>query len=154
MILRNLKLRKGQLYSYEAYEESSNKISTLGLFSMTDFKFTPRDSSATCDTLDFLLNCVLDKPYDVYVETNLKGKPVSLALKWFWDSQSATPSVVVRNSDINMNGSYEWQTANSANGNQSKIHSYEYGVLHLWRCHDYYCLLGVIIAFTICHQQL
>ena len=159
VILRNLKLRKGQLYSYEAYEESSNKISTLGLFSMTDFKFTPRDSSATCDTLDFLLNCVLDKPYDVYVETNLKGKT----------SGSLGPEMVLgftkRNAfrggeklDINMNGSYEWQTANSANGNQSKIHSYEYGVsaslemprllLPLWRHHRFYNMPSTIIKVS------
>ena len=36
--------------------------------------FTPRDSSEHCDTLDLKLNCLFDKPYDFYVETNYTGR--------------------------------------------------------------------------------
>jgi hypothetical protein len=159
VILRNLKMRKGDPYSYEDHEESSNKISTLGLFSTTDFQFTPRDSSALCDTLDLRLNCVFDKPYDFYLETNVKGKT----------SGSLGPELILgftkRNAfrggeklDINLNGSYEWQTANSANGNKSKIHSYEYGanasleiprlLLPFWRRHRFYNMPSTVLKVS------
>ncbi len=137
VILKDMKLRHGQPYSYEKYEESNNKISSNGIFSMVDFKFTPRDSSLTCDTLDLTLSCVFDKPYDVYVEGNFKGRT----------SGRTGPGLVLgltkRNAfrggellDINLNGNYEWQTGHNISAGGDHIHSYEYGgdiSLHLPR---------------------
>ena len=128
VILRDLKLRPNELFSYDKYIESANKISGNGLFSMVDFQFTPRDSSETCDTLDLKLNCLFDKPYDFYVETNYTGRT----------SGRMGPGLVVgftkRNAfkggeklDINLKGSYEWQTGHTASGKADNIHSYEYG---------------------------
>lgn len=74
IILSDLKLRPRQLYSYDKYLESSNKISGSGLFSSVEFAFTPRDTSATCDTLDLNLSCTFGKPYDFYIETNYTNK--------------------------------------------------------------------------------
>lgn len=129
VVVRDLKLRPKQLYSYDNYLQSANKISSTGLFSLVDFKFTPRDTSALCDTLDLALNCVFDKPYDFYIETNVVGKT----------SGKLGPGLVVgftkRNAfrggeklDINLNGSYEWQTGHHNDGTRSKINSYEYGI--------------------------
>lgn len=128
VILRDLKLRPNELFSYDKYIESANKISGNGLFSMVDFQFTPRDSSEICDTLDLKLNCLFDKPYDFYVETNYTGRT----------SGRMGPGLVVgftkRNAfkggeklDINLKGSYEWQTGHTASGKADNIHSYEYG---------------------------
>lgn len=128
VILSDLKLRRGQPYSYSAHMESSNRIASKGLFSSVDFQFTPRDTSSTCDTLDLMLNCVFDKPYDFYVETNFKGKTTG----------RMGPEMIVgftkRNAfrggeklDINLNGSYEWQTGHSASGSADNVHSYQYG---------------------------
>ena len=50
-----------------------NTLTSKGLFSRVDLGFAPRDTSATCDTLDLTLNCVFDKPYDFYVEANVVG---------------------------------------------------------------------------------
>ena len=69
-LLRDIKLRRKQLYSQTNYQESAGVINSLGLFSMSDFKFTPRDTTAACDTLDMTLNCVFDKPYDGSIEAN------------------------------------------------------------------------------------
>ena len=78
VILRNLKMRKGD-YSYEDHEESSNKISTLGLFSTTDFKFTPRDSSALCDTLDLRLKlCIRQALISIWKPMKVKMSSGSL----------------------------------------------------------------------------
>ena len=129
VILSDLKLRPKQPYSYANHQESNNKITGTGMFSSVDFQFTPRDTSALCDTLDLTLNCVFDKPYDFYVETNFKGKT----------NGRMGPQMVVgfakRNAfrggeklDINLNGSFDWQTGHAASGSADNVHSYQYGV--------------------------
>lgn len=144
VILRDLKLRPRKVYSYDDYLQSANKITSTGLFSYVDFKFNPRDTTENCDTLDLTLNCVFDKPYDLYVEANMVGKT----------SGKLGPGAVIgisrRNAfrggeklDININGSYGWQTGHNADGSSSKMNSYEYGanvsltlprlVLPFWR---------------------
>lgn len=128
VILRDLKMRPRKLYSYDDYLQSANKITGTGLFSYVDFKFTPRDTTLRCDTLDLTLSCVFDKPYDFYVEANMVGKT----------SGKLGPGAVIgisrRNAfrggeklDININGSYEWQTGHNADGSSSEMNSYEYG---------------------------
>ena len=129
VILKDLKLRPGQQFCYDDYLESASKISGMGLFSMVDFKFIPRDTTALCDTLDLQLNCIFDKPYDFYVEANAIGKTTG----------AFGPGVVVgltkRNAfrggekfDVNLRGSYEWQTGHQFDGTKSRFHSYEYGI--------------------------
>lgn len=128
VILSDLKLRRGDLYSWSKHMESNNRITAKGMFSSVDFQFTPRDTTSACDTLDLTLNCVFDKPYDFYVETNFKGKTTG----------RMGPEMVIgftkRNAfrggeklDINLNGSYEWQTGHSASGSADNAHSYQYG---------------------------
>ncbi len=128
VLMNDLKIRPGRIYNYSEYLESANKLNSNGLFSMVDFNFTPRDSSEYCDTLDLNLNCVFDKPYDFYVESNLKGKTTGFL----------GPQLVVgltkRNAfrggeklDINLHGTYEWQTGHSFEGTSSDMNSYEYG---------------------------
>lgn len=127
-ILRDMKIRPRQLYSYENHMETVNKLTSTGLFSMVDLNFSPRDTSALCDTLDLTLNCIFDKPYDIYVETNLTGKSSGRL------GPGLTVGFVKRNAfrggeklEINLKGSYEWQTGHRADGTSSKINSYEYG---------------------------
>ena len=129
VILRDLKLRSRQLFSYDLYQQSVNKITGNGLFSMVDFKFEPRDTTEACDTLDLVINCVFDKPYDFYVETNLKGKTSG------WIGPGMVVGFTKRNAfrggeklDINAHGSYEWQTGNKFIGSSDRIHTYEYGM--------------------------
>ena len=130
VIMNNMKLRHGQPYSYDKYLESVAKINSTGIFGMVDFTFTPRDTALTShpDTLDLNLNCVLDKPYDSYIETNLKNKT----------SGRFGPELVLgftkRNAfrggellDINLHGSYEWQRAQGSYGSK-RLNSYEYGI--------------------------
>lgn len=127
-VLRDVKLRPQQLYSQDAYLESSNNVNSLGMFSLADFSFTPRDTTDTCDTLDMTLNCVLDKQYDGSIEANYSLK----------SNDRTGPGLVLgltkRNAfrgaeklNINLRGSYEWQTGRKVDGNSSRINSYEYG---------------------------
>ena len=125
VILRDMKLRSGKLFSYSDYQETVNKLNGNGLFSMVNIAFTPREQE---DTLDMHMTCVFDKPYDFYVEGNLNGKT----------SGFFGPQVVLgltkRNAfrggeklDVNLHGSYEWLVGKVFNGESSEMNSYEYG---------------------------
>ena len=120
VILQNLRLRPRQEFSYDNYLESTSKINATGVFSTTDFLFTPH---AGTDTLDLNLNCVFDKPYDFYFEANAIGRT----------SHRYGPEAKIgftrRNLfrggeklDINLHGSYEWQHGGGDNSN-----TYQYG---------------------------
>lgn len=120
IILKDLKLRPRQLFSYDNYLESASKINSTGVFSSTDFQFTPRPDT---DTLDLRLNCVLDKPYDFYIECNAIGRTNGRF------GPEAKIGFTRRNLfrggeklDINLHGSYEWQR-----GGSSSSATYQYG---------------------------
>ena len=127
-ITRDMKIRPRQLYSYDNYQQTINTLTAKGLFSRVDLSFAPRDTSSACDTLDMTLNCVFDKPYDVYVEANLVGKTTGRV------GPGLTLGFAKRNAfhggeklSLNLKGSYEWQTGHRADGTSSKFNSYEYG---------------------------
>ena len=120
VILRNMKLRPRTAFSYDNYQESMQKINATGVFSSTDFQFTPRDR----DTLDLLLNCTFDKPYDFYIETNVINRTIGRM------GPEVRMGVTRRNAfrggeklDVNIHGSYEWQTSNT----EENMSSYQYG---------------------------
>ena len=116
--MADMKIRPRQAYSYDNYVQSMSKINALGLFSTTDFSFTPRN-----DSLDLTLNCVFDKPWDFYVETNLNARTIGRV------GPELRMGVTRRNAfrggekiDINLHGSYEWATSGG-----SSMNNYEYG---------------------------
>ena len=120
VVLRNMKLRPRQLFSYDNYLESMQKVNATGVFSSVDFQFTPRDR----DTLDLLLDCIFDKPYDFYVETNFINRTIGRL------GPELKVGLTRRNAfrggeklDINLHGSYEWETG----GKGSNMNSYQYG---------------------------
>lgn len=128
VILRDVKLRSGNLFSYSDYQETVNKLNSNGLFSMVNFAFTPRTPEETSDTLDMRVTCVFDKPYDFYVETNLNGKTSG-----FYGPQLVV-GLTKRNAfkggeklDVNLHGSYEWLLGRTFDGESSEMNSYEYG---------------------------
>lgn len=128
VILRSMSLRPRQLYSYVDHQESLARLSSTGMFSIVDFSFTPRDTTGLNDTLDLKLNCVFDKPYDFYIEANMMGKTNNRF------GPGAVIGLTKRNAfrggellDINLRGSYEWQTGHQAEGTSSRFNSYEYG---------------------------
>lgn len=123
VLLADMKLRPRQLYNRNNHLESVSKINAMGLFSMTDFSFTPRDTTAACDTLDLTLNCTFDKPWDFYVETNFNARTIGRL------GPELKLGVTRRNAfrggekiDFNVHGSYEWSTSNG-----SSMNNYEYG---------------------------
>ena len=124
VLMADVKLRPRQLYRHDNYLESVSKLNAMGLFSSVGLAFTPRDTSALCDTLDLALNCVFDKPWDFYIESNLNARTIGRV------GPELRMGVTRRNAfrgaekiDVNVHGSYEWSTHN----NGPKMNNYEYG---------------------------
>ena len=121
-LLADMKIRPRQEFNYDNYMETVQNINAMGLFSQTDFVFTPRDTTAACDTLDLTMNCVFDKPWDFYVETNFKNRTIGRL------GPELKVGVTRRNAfrggeklDINLHGSYEWETSGSGSGNSYSV---------------------------------
>ena len=68
VLLADMKLRPRKAYSYEDYLETSSKINATGLFSSTQFQFTPRDK----DTLDLTTDETLRPKLEECVAQTLK----------------------------------------------------------------------------------
>ncbi len=129
IIMRGMRLRHGQPYSLDNTEAFQKHLQATGLFSATSIRFTPRDTTATCDTLDAKIDLVFDKPYDFYIEANAKGKTTGRI------GPELVMGLTKRNAfrggeklDVNIHGSYEWQTGHQAEGSSSGVNSYEYGI--------------------------
>lgn len=124
LLLRHLRLLPKQQFSYDAYMESADRLSNSGQYSSVQFAFTPQDTTALCDTLDMTVNCVLNKPYEAYVETNysnkINGRTGPEIVVGFKKKNAFRGGEVI---DLNLHGAYEWQT----NGQGSDYNSYEYG---------------------------
>ena len=91
---------------------------------MIDISYTPRDTTATCDTLDVSMNCMFERPYDFYVETNFMKRTIGRM------GPQMKVGLTKRNAfhggeklDINLHGSYEWAT----HGTSESMNAYEYG---------------------------
>lgn len=95
VVLGDVKMRPGNLFSQDNYEESMSNLITKGIFSSVNLSFKPRRNAdgtymtiadsvksttrdgqdrAHAGVLDMEINCVLDKPYDVSFQANYLGK--------------------------------------------------------------------------------
>ena len=120
--------RKGELYSLNDQKVTLEKLGAMGVLSQMDVAYIPRDTSATCDTLDIVVTAVMDKLYDSTFEMNATMK----------SNQQIGPGVsyelAKRNAfrggekvSFKIFGSYEWQTGAGAEGHNSLLNSYEVG---------------------------
>ena len=124
VVRHGLYLHADSLYRFENEQQTLAAFQQMGLYSYTGLRYVPRGK----DTLDLTLDLVFDKPYDFYVEANAKGKTTG----------RIGPELVMgfakRNAfrggerlDLNLHGSYEWQTGHQNEGSSSGVKSYEYG---------------------------
>lgn len=132
VIMRDMKLRPRQLFNYDNYVASMKALNASDVFSSVDFRFTPRNQfsplssqfSVPNDTLDLTMSCILDKPYDFYVETNVVNRTIGRMgpeLKIGFTRRNAFRGG--ERLDMNLHGSYEWQTT----GQGSNMNTYQYG---------------------------
>lgn len=127
VIMGAMRLRPHRAYSYDRYLETVNALNSTGLFSMTDFQFTPRPlsfDSSVADTLDLTVNATFDRPYDVYLETNFTKRTIGRMgpqLKLGFTKRNAFRGG--EKLDVNLHGTYQWQTRSSG----EDMNTYEYG---------------------------
>ncbi|MCF0208536.1 MAG: BamA/TamA family outer membrane protein [Bacteroidaceae bacterium] len=123
VIMSNMKIYPRRLYNYQQHTEANTTLTTMGLFSNVNFQFTPRDN----DTLDLNVLCVLDKPYDFYIQTNfvhtLSGR-TGPELKIGLTRKNAFRGG--EKFDINLHSAYAWQGGHSLPS--SDRNSYEVGM--------------------------
>lgn len=128
VLSNQIKLKKGELYSISLQEETQQRLNATGIFSQTRLSFVPVDSSAHCQQLDMVADCVFDKPYDFFIEAYGKGKT----------SGKFGPELIMgltkRNAfrggellNLRINGSYEWTWGRSEGQESTGVSSYEYG---------------------------
>lgn len=125
-LFRNFTFKGREPYSLEKEQSTVQRLNALGVFSQVDFTYHPRDTAATCDTLDLTLNTTLDKPMDgnfavgVTTKSNDQtGPAVSIGM---------TRRNVFRGAEtfnVSLSGSYEWQTNNETSQSGVSINSYE-----------------------------
>ncbi len=129
-LANDLQIHPGTLYNYDLHQKSLRQLNGSGLFTSTNFTFTPRDTTDTCSVLDMVADCVFDKPYDFYVEAYGKGKTSGRY------GPEAIIGLTKRNAfrggeqlNVRLHGAYEW-SSNSDGETSDKlgVNNYEYGL--------------------------
>ena len=129
VMFENFHFRPGELYSAQKQQYTQENINSLGMFSSVEFQYTPRDTTGTNNVLDLDINTRFDKLLDSELEFDFKSKSNDQL------GPGASFAVSKRNAfrggetfSVQLDGSYEWQTGSSVEGNSSVINSYSYGI--------------------------
>ena len=126
--MRNFFFRKGELFSQDRQTFTQEAIARMGIFRYSEFRYAPQDTTALCDTLNVNMYATFDKPYNAELELNVTNK----------STDQMGPGAIFKitrnnfqrmgaNLSFEVRGSYEWQTGKTAEGNSSKLNSYELG---------------------------
>lgn len=117
--------RSGETYSQLRMNYTQEALARLGVFKFNEFQYTPRNGS---DTLDIKVNSMFDLPYDSELEFNLTtkdtkqtgpGAKFNLSRKNFMRMGASL--------NLELKGSYEWQTSSTVDERSSVMNSYELG---------------------------
>lgn len=124
-LMRNIQIRKGELYSQEKQQGASRMLTQMNIFSNVNVYMTPRKD---CDTIDMSITAQLDKPYDFTFELNATSKSnsqigpgsrITLAKKNVFGGGELLK--------LSLTGSYEWQTDGRVKGRAAVVNSWEMG---------------------------
>ena len=124
-ILRNIPMRKGELYSQSRQQRTLQMLTQMNLFSSINLTMSPRND---CDTIDVNIITQLDKPYDFTFELNATsksnsqigpGSKITLAKKNVFRGGETLK--------LSLTGSYEWQTDDKVKGRAAVVNSWEMG---------------------------
>lgn len=120
--------RHGEPYSKTDQRATLEKLNRIGVFSQLDVNYVPRDTAASCDTLDLYVTALLDKPFNSNLEMNATLK----------SNDQLGPGLSYTINKINafrggeklsfkIFGSYEWQLHAAKGVKRSQLNSYELG---------------------------
>ena len=125
VLRRRFLYRSGETYSQLRQNYTQEALARLGVFKFNEFQYTSRNGS---DTLDIKVNSMFDLPYDSELEFNLTtkdtkqtgpGAKFNLSRKNFMRMGASL--------NLELKGSYEWQTSSTVDGRSSVMNSYELG---------------------------
>ncbi len=127
---RKIPFKKGDYYSSTKEQQMQTALSRLGIFKYSEMEFSPKDTTRRCDTLNLRINSSFDLPLDGELEFNVTTKS---------NDQSGPGAIfsVTRNNlfgggevlNVQLKGSYEWQTGQRRVGGQSALmNSWELGL--------------------------
>ena len=125
VLRRRFLYKEGMEYSQKRMDYSQEGLARLGVFKYNEFQYTPRGNS---DTLDVKVNTMFDLPYDSELEFNVTTK----------NTKQTGPGAIFKLSkknfqrmgaslNLELKGSYEWQTSSTVEGKSSVMNSYELG---------------------------
>lgn len=124
-LLRNIQMRKGELYSQERQQSALQRLSQMNIFNGISFNIKEREGT---DTLDMNISAQLEKPYDLTFELNATSKSNDQI------GPGSKASIARRNLfrggetlKLTLKGSYEWQTDKNIKGRSAVINSWEIG---------------------------
>ena len=124
-LMRNIQMRKGQLYSLEKQQRAVQLLTQMNLFNSVSINMMPRKDS---DTIDMSISTRLDKPYDFTFELNTTyksnsqigpGSKITLSRRNVFRGGETLK--------LSLTGSYEWQTDRNVKGRAAVINSWEMG---------------------------
>lgn len=119
--------RHGEPYRASDQKTTLEKLNSIGVFSMLDVNYVPRDTSALCDTLDVYISALMDKRFDSDFEMNATLKSNQQVGPGF--SYAINKRNAFRGGEtvsFKLYGSYEWQFG-ARTGNDDLLNSYELG---------------------------
>ena len=144
-VWRSMLFRKGDLYKQSLGELMQEGLASTNVFSSLRINYVPREKTtdngqqsevdslmlevAEPDTLDIVINAMLDKPYDAEFQGNLTGKTggqVGPGASFSFSKRNAFRAAETLT--LKLWGSYEWQTGANIKGKSSLLNSYEYGL--------------------------
>lgn len=126
VMAENITFRPGRVFAVRDMDRTQSRLARTGIFSSVSVS-TTRDTTAAVPTLNVLVDCVMDRPWEASVEVNATSKSnsyigpgISLGLtnkNTFGGGEQLS---------LNLTGAYEWQTGG---GNRGGIfNSYEAGI--------------------------
>ena len=124
-LMRNIQMRKGELYSLDKQQRVLQMLTQMNIFSSINVNMNPRAGS---DTIDMNITTRLDKPYDFTFELNTTyksnsqigpGSKITLAKRNVFRGGETLK--------LSLTGSYEWQTDRNVKGRAAVINSWEMG---------------------------
>lgn len=118
--------RSGEKYSQLRQNYTQEALARLGVFKFSEFQYTPKSNGG--DTLDIRVNAMFDLPYNSELELNVKTKSTKQTGPGAFFSLSRRNFRRMGASlNLELRGSYEWQTSSTVDGESSVMNSYELG---------------------------
>lgn len=126
-----IRARKGRIFRVNSIDRTQAALSRLGIFSTVDIQVFPLDSVTPEGEglLDLMINCQLDKPWEVTLELHGTSKSNSFIGPGIEIGASHKNAFGAGEKfAVDLYGDYEWQTGGGGSYRGSDFNSYEFGI--------------------------